>query len=273
MITDFMISIVAAYCFFSLKKSKASKYWKLAFLFLSLSAFAGGAHHGFKNLWSQELDFGYYSKPPLLAWFLSAHIFLFGSSFFSLKMFPLLVYFFVFFTFYRLCLELNLSKNNSVVCSIGFLSIPAVSVSSFLISTDLLLLLFWGLAMIFVLKIKTNGSLINFILLGVFLGLAFLAKYAAIYFLLSFSILVLIDNGMLLTLKKNKGRFFVFVFDSFCMCVCSRLVSLFCFRLFDFCFCSLCVVLFSRLFSCFVFVCLFLCFSVACFFLKCDQLS
>ena len=162
-------------------------------------------------LWSQELDFGYYSKPPLLAWFLSAHIFLFGSSFFSLKMFPLLVYFFVFFTFYRLCLELNLSKNNSVVCSIGFLSIPAVSVSSFLISTDLLLLLFWGLAMIFVLKIKTNGSLINFILLGVFLGLAFLAKYAAIYFLLSFSILVLIDNGMLLTLKKNKVRFFVFV--------------------------------------------------------------
>ncbi len=162
-------------------------------------------------LWSQELDFGYYSKPPLLAWFLSAHIFLFGSSFFSLKMFPLLVYFFVFFTFYRLCLELNLSKNNSVVCSISFLSIPAVSVSSFLISTDLLLLLFWGLAMIVVLKIKTNGSLINFILLGGFLGFAFLAKYAAIYFLLSFLILVLIDKGMLVTLKKNKAHFFVFV--------------------------------------------------------------
>ncbi len=25
-------------------------------------------------LWSQNLDFGYFSKPPLLAWFLSAFI-------------------------------------------------------------------------------------------------------------------------------------------------------------------------------------------------------
>lgn len=57
MITDFMISIVAAYCFFSLKKNNSSKYWKLVFLFLSISALAGGAHHGFKNLWSQEMDF------------------------------------------------------------------------------------------------------------------------------------------------------------------------------------------------------------------------
>ncbi len=162
-------------------------------------------------LWSQELDLGYYSKPPLLAWFLSTHIFLFGSSFFSLKMFPLLVYFFIFFTFYRLCLELNLSKNNSIICSICFFSIPAVSVSSFLISTDLLLLLFWGLAMIVVLKIRTNNSLINFILLGGLLGLAFLAKYAAIYFFLSFLILVFLDKSMLLAIKKNKIHLFVFI--------------------------------------------------------------
>ena len=162
-------------------------------------------------LWSQELDLGFYSKPPLLAWFLSVHTFLFGNSFFSLKMFPLLIYFFIFFSFYRLCLEINLSKNNSIICSVCFLSIPAASVSSFLISTDLLLLLFWSLAMVIVLKIRTNNSLINFILLGVLLGLAFLAKYAAIYFLLSFLILVFIDKNMLLVLKKNKVRFFVFI--------------------------------------------------------------
>ena len=162
-------------------------------------------------LWSQELDLGYFSKPPLLAWFLSGHTFLFGSSFFSLKMFPSLIYFFIFLSFYKVCLELNLSKNNSFICSICFLSVPAVSVSSFLISTDLLLLLFWALAMIVVLKIRTNGSLINFILLGGFLGFAFLAKYAAIYFLLSFLILIFVDNGLLLALKKNKARFFVFI--------------------------------------------------------------
>ena len=36
-------------------------------------------------LWSQTLDLGYYSKPPLLAWFLSGYCNLFGDSFFSLK--------------------------------------------------------------------------------------------------------------------------------------------------------------------------------------------
>ena len=94
-------------------------------------------------LWSQNLDLGYFSKPPLLAWFLSGYVDLFGDSFFSLKMFPLLIYFLIFFAVYKLCLQLCFSKKNSVICSFSFLLIPAASVSSFLISTDLLLLLFW----------------------------------------------------------------------------------------------------------------------------------
>ncbi len=162
-------------------------------------------------LWSQKLDLGYYSKPPLLAWFLSGHTFLFGDSFFSLKMFPLMIYFVIFFAFYKLCLELNFSKNNSFVCSVCFLSIPAASVSSFLISTDLLLLLFWVLAMTTLLKIRTGKSLIDFVLFGGLLGLAFLAKYAAIYFLLSFLILVFVDNKTWLALKTNMIGLFVFV--------------------------------------------------------------
>ena len=162
-------------------------------------------------LWSKELDFGYYSKPPLLAWFLFGHTAFFGDSFFSLKMFPLLVYFLIFFAFYKLCLELNFAKNNSVICSVSFLSIPAASVSSFLISTDLMLLLFWALSMMILLRIRSVGSLKNFLLLGIFLGLAFLAKYAAIYFLLSFLILLFIDKKILVVLKKNKISFFAFV--------------------------------------------------------------
>ena len=57
MITDFLITIVASYCYFHLKKNKASKYWRQAFIYLGLSALAGGAHHGFANLWSAELSF------------------------------------------------------------------------------------------------------------------------------------------------------------------------------------------------------------------------
>ena len=193
--------------------NKVFIYSILALIFLKVGAvfFTNFSLYGDEAqywLWSQELDLGYYSKPPLLAWFLSGHTFLFGSSFFSLKIFPSLVYVFVFFAFYALCLELRLSKNQSIICSICFLSIPAVSVSSFLISTDLLLLLFWALAMIVLLKIRTNGSLINFILLGGLLGLAFLAKYAAIYFLLSVIILIFVDKKTSLNMKNYLGRWF-----------------------------------------------------------------
>ena len=162
-------------------------------------------------LWSQNLDLGYFSKPPLLAWFLSGHIILFGDSFFSLKMFPLLVYFLIFFAVYRLCLQLCMSKSSSVICSFSFILIPAASVSSFLISTDLLLLLFWVLAMTKLLEIRNAPSVLNFFLLGIFLGLAFLAKYAAVYFLLSFLILIFTDKKILISLKGSVFGWFVFV--------------------------------------------------------------
>ena len=160
-------------------------------------------------LWSQNLDLGYFSKPPLLAWFLSGYVDLFGDSFFSLKMFPLLAYFLIFFAIYKLCLQLCFSKKNSVICSFSFLLIPAASVSSFLISTDLLLLLFWVLAMTKLLKIRESDSLINFVLLGIFLGLAFLAKYAAAYFLLSYLILIFADKKTFVSIKNHSLKWVI----------------------------------------------------------------
>ena len=52
-------------------------------------------------LWSQTLDLGYYSKPPLLAWFLGGYSILFGDSFVSLKIFSVVIYFFIFFAIFK----------------------------------------------------------------------------------------------------------------------------------------------------------------------------
>jgi len=154
-------------------------------------------------LWSKALDLGYYSKPPLLAWFLSGYTSLFGDSFFSLKMFPIVVYFFISFAIYKLCISLSLSKNSSSLCAISFLIMPAASISSFLISTDLLLLLFWALSMMVLLRIRAHGTMLNFFLLGLYLGLAFLAKYAAVYFLLCLFFLIIIDKKTFNVFKNN----------------------------------------------------------------------
>ncbi|MBD1147778.1 glycosyltransferase family 39 protein [Pelagibacterales bacterium SAG-MED31] len=179
-----------------------------AALFTNLSLYGDEAQYW---IWSQNLDLGYFSKPPLLAWFLSFHVGIFGDSFFSLKIFPLLIYFFIFFAFYKLCLQLHISKNYSVLCSISFLLIPAASVSSFLISTDLLLLLFWILAITHLLKIRDGGAIIDFFLLGIFLGLGILAKYAAVYFLLCLLILLFSDKKILMTLKNHTAKWLLFV--------------------------------------------------------------
>ena len=44
-------------------------------------------------VWSLNLDFGYYSKPPLLSWIIYIFTSLFGSSFEALKLIPFFIYF------------------------------------------------------------------------------------------------------------------------------------------------------------------------------------
>ena len=166
-------------------------------------------------LWSKSPDIGYFSKPPLLAWFLSGYSGVFGDSFFSLKMFPVLIYFFISFAIYRLCLELSLSKNSSFLCAISFFIVPAASLSSFLISTDLLLILFWAITMTKLLETRDNGSILNFFLLGLFLGLSFLAKYAAIYFIISLFFLIIMDKKTFDVFKTKPGGSVVFFISFF----------------------------------------------------------
>ena len=162
-------------------------------------------------LWSQTLDLGYYSKPPLLPWFLGVYSILFGDSFFSLKIFPIVIYFFISYAVYILCLNLSFDEKKAKLCALSFLIIPAASLSSFLISTDLLLLLFWIISMVLLLKVIKTNLTINFFLLGLVLGLGFLAKYAAIYFLLSLLLLLFLDRTSLKSFRNNPLGVLVFL--------------------------------------------------------------
>ena len=135
-------------------------------------------------LWSQDLDFGYLSKPPLIAWVLYFYTCLFGDSFEVLKLFPIIFYFFTSVAVYVFCRKLDLQKSISLICALSFLVMPGVSVSSFLISTDVILLFFWIVSMSVLIEIRKKPSLKNFLVLGIMLGLSFLTKYAAIFFLI-----------------------------------------------------------------------------------------
>ena len=180
----------------------------IAIIFTEFSLYGDEAQYW---LWSQSLDLGYYSKPPLLAWFLGGYSVLFGDSFVSLKIFPIVVYFFISYAIYKLCLNLSFDNKNAKLCALSFFVIPAASLSSFLISTDLLLLLFWVISMALLLKVIKTKSTLNFFLLGLVLGLGFLAKYAAIYFLLNLLVLLLLDRTSLKIFKTNPLGVLVFL--------------------------------------------------------------
>jgi len=166
-------------------------------------------------LWSESLDFGYFSKPPLIAWLISFYSWFFGNSFMSLKLMPVFLYFLTSLAVYELCLRLGLKRKDSVLCFLSFLTMPAVSVSSFFISTDVVLLLFWTLSMIALLNIKKTPSFINFMICGIMVGLAFLSKYAAIYFFVSLSALCFFDKVFRCLFFQNIFKSFLLVFTVF----------------------------------------------------------
>ena len=145
-------------------------------------------------LWSKDIDFGYFSKPPFLSWIIRVYTEILGSSFVSLKLLPSFVYLLIAWSIYHLLINAGLNKKDSFAGCLIFLFIPAVSFSSFIISTDLFLLLFWTLSLNELIKINREQNLKNFLLLGIFLGLGFLSKYAAIYFVICLFALILLDK-------------------------------------------------------------------------------
>ncbi len=178
----------------------------IAVYFTNLGMFGDEAQYW---LWSKNFDFGYFSKPPFLSWFIGVYSVVFGDGFFSLKLIPVFTYFLIALSVYSLSKNIGLKKYEAVSCSLLFLLMPAVSFSSFIISTDIFLLLFWTLSLNELLKINNKPKIRNFVLLGIYIGLAFISKYAAVYFVLCFLLYIIIDTKFRNLFFENYLNFFL----------------------------------------------------------------
>jgi 4-amino-4-deoxy-L-arabinose transferase-like glycosyltransferase len=133
--------------------------------------------------WSQDLDWGYYTKPPMIAWLIGATTAVCGDA--------------------EWCARAGsplLHAGSSILCGlIGqrlfdprtgfwagllFLTLPAVSFSSAIISTDVPLLFFWSLALYALLRVLDSRSPGWCVVLGFAIGLGLLSKYAMAYFII-----------------------------------------------------------------------------------------
>lgn len=135
-------------------------------------------------VWSQNFDWGYYSKPPMIAWVISLATSIFGDSSLVLKSISILIYPLTATVIY-LSTKTLFNERTALYAGVLFFTTPAVSLSSMIISTDVVLLLFWALTLyMFILALKYD-LLIYWILAGIFGGLGLLSKYTMILFVIS----------------------------------------------------------------------------------------
>ena len=137
--------------------------------------------------WGQSLQWGYYSKPPLIAVLIRGVTGLAGSdaAFWVRLPAPLLHG----ATAMVLgAIAARQGRGAAIVVAMGYVSLPMVALGSALITTDTLMLPLFALALLVLLAAsEADGARARFGLAGlcgVLVGLAFLAKYTAVFFLI-----------------------------------------------------------------------------------------
>ena len=140
--------------------------------------------------WSLTPAFGYFSKPPLIAWIIGASTSICGDSEACIRV---SAPFFHAGTAFLLFLAGRALYDARVGlwAALTYALMPGTSFSSLLITTDVPLLFFWALALWAFAELKRSRDPKWALLLGVAIGFGLLAKYAMLYFVLGLGIALL----------------------------------------------------------------------------------
>jgi 4-amino-4-deoxy-L-arabinose transferase-like glycosyltransferase len=135
-------------------------------------------------LWGQQFDFGYYSKPPLIAWVIGAVTTLSGSDApFWVRAPGAVLHGATALILAATAARLGLGRA-AVWVAASYVTLPMASLGSLLISTDTIMAPFFAAALFFHTRAVQTRALPFAALAGAMAGLAVLAKYAGVYFLL-----------------------------------------------------------------------------------------
>jgi len=125
--------------------------------------------------WSRDLDFGYFSKPPLIAWIIRAAGELCGQSEACVRATSPLLYTLaagMLFATGRVLFDARIGFWTAVV----FATLPGVSYASLLITTDAPLILLWTVMLFLWIMLVKRPSMSLAIMLGVAIGIGLLAS-------------------------------------------------------------------------------------------------
>lgn len=164
-----------------------------AFVHLNLFSLAGDEAQYWD--WSRRLALGYYSKPPLIAYFDALLAAAGGNQEWALRTGAVLLSSLTLALIYALALRIARNERSALLAAVAALAMPASWAGSFLMTIDPLLILFWTLAMYaFHRAVSKDGSAWWWVT-GLALGLGMLSKYTAGLLVLALMLyLVLVDR-------------------------------------------------------------------------------
>ncbi len=145
-------------------------------------------------VWSRHFDFGYFSKPPMIAWAIWATTHIGGDAESWVRMSGPLFHGVAAAALFSVGRKLYGAWTGTAAAAL-YLLMPGVALSSFIIATDAPLLCFLSLALLAYVGLREGKGLGPALGLGAALGLALLSKYAALY--------ALIGIGLHLALSKE----------------------------------------------------------------------
>ncbi|MFW6027858.1 MAG: ArnT family glycosyltransferase, partial [bacterium] len=142
--------------------------------------------------WSLTPDFGYFSKPPVLAWIIGLTTGLCGQEEFCIRIGSPLLHAatsLVIFALGKLLYDARVGFWAALVHA----TLPAVFYSANLISTDVPLLFFWALAMLGLWRLIETPGWGWALFTGAAIGLGFMSKYAMSYFVIGAALFMIFD--------------------------------------------------------------------------------
>jgi 4-amino-4-deoxy-L-arabinose transferase-like glycosyltransferase len=152
--------------------------------------------------WSRDLSWGYFSKPPLVAWIIRLAESICGSGEACIRA-PSPIFYFA------SCVLIYLTARKLYGPVVGFWASMvmmfgvALVFSSRIVSTDVPLIFFWSLALYAYVNLLERMNWQWAVVLGLSIGLGMLAKYAMAYFVLGMALAAVFDRRGLALLRSR----------------------------------------------------------------------
>ena len=154
--------------------------------------------------WSKELDWGYFTKPPLIAWVIWTTTSLFGDVEWAVRISSPLLHSITAFVIFRTA-RLAFDAKTGFWAALIYLLMPALWLSSGIVSTDVPLLLCWALAMNAWLHLCEKFTPLKALQLGIAIGFGLLAKYAMFFFFPALILAWVLDTQTRQALRSRQG--------------------------------------------------------------------